>query len=136
MLRRRTASVALAACVLVALASCSAAEQDDALITTDVMEAYPAALLEGVAALSWVDGRACWTVSPLEGGDRYVLVLPVGSRMSDDDELRIAGTEAWLADGDDISVGGGEWHDAGYRDVVELCGATGLWLVSPGAPTG
>jgi hypothetical protein len=55
--------------------------------------------------------------------------------MSEDNQLLVAGTEAWLVDGDSVQVGGGEWRDPAYRDFVGLCDATGLWLVSPGDAT-
>ncbi len=130
---RRSGRLALTLCGLLLLAACSRSQEaGETLVTIEVMEAYPAALIEGILQLTAVDGRACWTVSLPDSGDTYLLVLPDGTQMSDDDALQVADSDQWLHAGDQVRLGGGEWHDAVYRDFESVCDATGLWLVSPG----
>ena len=136
MVLRRWSSAALVVCASLALTACAdetAGEDgnDAGLVTVEVLETYPAALAEGVLTSAPGGERTCWTVTTEDGRDRYVLVLPVGSEMSDG-KLRITGSASWLSDGDEVQVGGGEWSDAAYEEYVGLCGGTGLWLVSPG----
>lgn len=82
---------------------------DDGLLTVEVMEMYPSALVEGVLSSAPAtmpdaapDGNGvltCWTVTSDEDGAGYVLVLPEGSEMSEG-ALLIADSSTWLSAGD------------------------------------
>ena len=118
------------------LAGCAGPPSSPRLITTEVSDGYPAALLEGTLHLTQSEDHACWTVVPEGGAERYLLLLPEGSQLSDDEaslRIRDANADEWLRDGDTVKVGGGESHVAEWGGALGQCDATDLWLVSPGS---
>jgi hypothetical protein len=102
------------------------------LPTHNDLNSYPAALLEATLV---VDGH-CVYAEGLDGAGRWLPIWPVGFAL--DGEFIVKGSERVGTIGDQVKLGGGEYHESQYGflrtlmpdDVPAACRGGEYWLVS------
>jgi hypothetical protein len=102
------------------------------LPTQNDLNGYPTALLEATL----VSDGPCLHAEGLDGAGRWLPIWPVGFAL--DGEFIVKGSERVGTIGDQVKLGGGEYHESQYGflrtlmpdDVPAACRGGEYWLVS------
>ncbi len=131
---RKTISLTgLTISTLLLITACAKSEQEPprttpiGLMTVQVADSMPAALLEGTLERRTTDSEPCWTLET-EGGKYLLLFLP--GAYEGDERVHAAEASTAFGAGQTVILAGGEWASNEHADRTKGCGASARWLVT------